>query len=312
MYINIRKIIMKPGLIEFQRAFSTEKRCYKFLFKERWPNGFKCPRCECNRYSYITTRKLYQCKDCHYQVSITAGTVFHKTRKPLVLWFLMIYLITKSKTGQSISCLQSLLQIGCYKTAWMMAHKIHKAMQEREANYQLGGILELDDAYFGEKTVTGKRGRGAGKKSTVLVAVGTRMYEGKSLPSFLKMDVVENMKKQSVKKSVDKNIVQGSHIITDGYKSYQWLEQEGFTHQSIRIYNPKETLRYLPWVHIMIGNVKGIIKGVHHGVSPKHLQRFLTEFCYRFNRRFIENNMFKHLINACLNTQTITYAELKT
>lgn len=302
---------MKPGLLEFQRAFSTEQRCHKFLFEQRWPNGFKCPKCQAQHYSFVSTRKLYQCKSCKYQVSITAGTVFHKTRKPLVLWFVMIYLITKSKTGQSISYLQRLLQIGCYKTAWTMVHKIHKAMQERDANYQLGGVLELDDAYFGEKTVTGKRGRGAGKKSIVLVAVGTQVYKGKTHPSFLKMEIVINMKKQTVKKSVNKNITQGSHIKTDGYKSYQWLEEE-YTHQPIKILNPKETLKHLPWIHIIIGNVKGILKGVHHGVSPKHLQRFLDEFCYRFNRRFIENNMFKHLIKACLNTQTITFAELRT
>lgn len=303
---------MKPGLIEFQRTFSTEHRCHKFLFKQRWPSGYECPKCKHSRYSYINTRKLYQCKSCRYQVSITAGTIFHKTRKPLVLWFLMIYLITKSKTGQSISYLQRLLQIGCYKTAWTMAHKVHKAMQERDANYQLGGVMELDDTYFGEKTVTGKRGRGAGKKKVVLVAIGMREYKGKIKPSFLKMEIAEDIKKESVKNFVDKNISSKSHIITDGYKSYKWLNKEGFSHEPINILNPKETLKYLPWVHIMIGNIKGILKGVHHGVSPKHLHRFLTEFCYRFNRRFIENKMFEHLIKACLNSQTITFAELRT
>lgn len=302
---------MKPGLIEFQRTFSSEFRCSKFLFKQRWPDGFKCPKCQCEHYSYINSRKLYQCKNCRYQVSITAGTIFHKTRKPLPLWFLMIYLITKSKTGQSISGLQRLVQIGCYKTAWTMVHKIHQAMKERDANYQLGGMLELDDAYFGQKNVTGKRGRGAENKSVVLVAVSTREYKGKLKPAFLKMESVPTIKKQSVKDFVNKNIADGSHISTDSYTSYQWLNAEGYSHKPNKILNPKDTLKYLPWVHIMIGNVKGIIKGVHHGVSPKHLSRFLAEFCYRFNRRFIENSMFEHLIQACLNTQTITLAELR-
>ena len=303
---------MKPGLIEFQHKFSTEKRCHDFLFKQRWPEGYECPKCNHKHYSFIRKRKLYQCKSCKYQASITAGTIFHKTRKPLVIWFLMIYLITQCKTGQSINYFRSLLRIGCYKTAWTMAHKIHKAMQERDSNYKLGGIMEMDDAYFGERNVTGKRGRGAGNKSVVIIAVGTRVYKGKIKPGFLKMEVSENMKKERVKDFIKGNITNGSHIKTDKFKSYKWLADDGFTHEAVRIYNPKETLEYLPWVHIMIGNIKGILKGVHHGVSPKHLQRFLSEFCYRFNRRFMVNSMFEHLISACLNTQVITFAELRT
>jgi transposase-like protein len=193
-----------------------------------------------------------------------------------------------------------------------MAHKIHKAMQEQDSLYQLGGLMEMDDAYFGERTVTGKRGRGAGGKSSVLIAVGTRICKGKVKPSFLKMEVTDNMKKQSVQDFVERNITDGSFIKTDKFKSYHWLNNSEYEHEPIRIYNPKETLDYLPWVHIMIGNIKGIIKGVHHGVSSKHLHRFLSEYCYRFNRRFIENNMFINLIKACANTYTITFAELKT
>ncbi len=303
---------MTFDLFEFQRKFPTEQRCHTFLFKQRWPEGFICPRCQHKHYSFISTRKLYQCKNCAHQASVTAGTIFHKTRKPLKKWFWMIFLITRSKTGQSICHLQNILHIGCYKTAWTMSHKIHKAMEERDTNYKLGGVPEMDDAYFGERTVTGKRGRGAGKKSSVIIAVGTRIDRGKVKPSFLKMEVTDNMKKQSVQDFVERNISDGSHIKTDKFKSYQWLDNGVFEHKAMRIYNPKETLHHLPWAHIMIGNIKGIIKGVHHGVSGKHLQRFLAEFCYRFNRRFIEGNMFVHLIKACVNTKTITFSELKT
>ena len=303
---------MNYDLFNFQKMFSTERKCYDFLFKQIWPDGFSCPRCHHKQYSFIRKRKLYQCKNCKYQVSVTAGTIFHKSRKPLKKWFYMIFFITRSKTGQSIRHLQEMLQIGCYKTAWTMAHKIHKAMQERDSLYKLGGLLEMDDAYFGERTVTGKRGRGAGGKSSVLIAVGTRIYKDQEKPSYLKMEVTDNMKKQSVQDFVVRNISEGSRIKTDKFKSYHWLNNAFFEHEPIRIYNPKQTLTYLPWVHIIIGNIKGIIKGVHHGVSAKHLGRYLSEYCYRFNRRFIENNMFINLISACANTQTITFAELKT
>lgn len=302
---------IKLEFFQFQRKFSTELRCYKFLLKQRWPDGFFCPRCQHDKFSFHSTRKLFQCKNCKYQVSVTAGTIFHKTRTPLRKWFWMIFMITRHKTGCSIRHLQAMLEIKCYKTAWTMAHKIHKAMQEREDIYQLAGLLEMDDSYFGERNVTGKRGRGAAGKSPVIIAVGKRWFKGKERPSFIKMSVVKNMEKENVEEFVKDNIKPNSKIETDKFKSYQWIKDNDYEHEPIIIYNPKETLKYLPWVHIMIGNIKGMLKGVHHGVSPKHLQRYLTDFSYRFNRRFIEKSMFVHLLISCIETQTITFAELK-
>ena len=126
------------------------------------------------------------------------------------------------------------------------------------------------------------------------------------------MEVSDDLTKTNVEEFVDNCITPGSTIKTDKYKSYTFLNNKGYEHQAIRIYNKKETLEYLPWVHIMIGNIKGILKGVHHGVSPKHLQRFLSEFCYKFNRRFNEKRMFDNLVLACINTKTVTFTELRT
>jgi len=297
---------------EFQRKFSTDLRCYKFLLKQRWPNGFVCARCGHKYYSYHSTRKLFQCKNCGYQVSVTAGTIFHKTRTPLKKWFWMIYLLSTNKTGYSISYLQRILKIKSYKTAWAMAHKIHKAMQEIDSSYTLQGIIEMDDSYFGSKNVSGKRGRGALNKTPVVVAVGKKEIEGETRPTFVKMEVLDNLRKEQIESFVFQKIVRDkSFIETDKYSSYKWLERKGYNHFPIRIYNPKETLKYLPWVHIIIGNVKGVLKGVHHGVSPKHLQRYLAEFCYKFNRRYFEQNIFFNLFSACVNTKTITLAELR-
>lgn len=120
------------------------------------------------------------------------------------------------------------------------------------------------------------------------------------------------MTRENVEKFVDTCITTGSSIKTDKFKSYAFLNKKGYKHEPIRIYNPKETLEYLPWVHIMIGNIKGILKGVHHGVSSKHLHRFLAEFCYKFNRRFSEKRMFDNLVLAGINTKTVTLTELRT
>lgn len=312
VYCYRRAMFMKISFFQFQRKFSTDHRCYTFLFKQRWPEGFVCPRCQGSQYSYHSTRKLYQCKQCNYQASLTSGTIFHKTRTPLKTWFWMIYLITRDKTGTSINYLMRLLDMGCYKTAWSMAHKIHKAMDESDQHRKLGGLIELDDSYFGDRNVTGKRGRGAVNKKPVFVAVGTKLVKGREKPTFLKMKVSDDVSKKSVNDFIQSCIKPGSNIKTDKFKSYAFLEQKGFEHDAIRIYNPKETLDYLPWVHIMIGNIKGLLKGVHHNVSSKHLHRFVSEFCYKFNRRFREKFMFNDLLIACVNTKTITFTELRT
>ena len=300
------------NFFQFQRKFSTNLKCFKYLFHQRWPNGFICPKCENNQYSYHSTRGLYQCKKCKYQASVTAGTIFHKTRTPLKIWFWMIYLISRNKTGTSLLFIMRLLEMKCYKTVWTMGHKIHKAMQESDQSHKLSGLMELDDSYFGDRNVSGKTARGAGRKKPVLVAVGTRMIKGKSKPSYLKMQVINDVTRQTIEQFVDGNIAAHSSIKTDKFKSYSFLATKAFQHTPMRIYHRKETLEYLPWVHIMIGNIKGILKGVHHGVSPKHLQRFLSEFCYKFNRRYIEKRIFNMLMIDCIHTNTITFAELKT
>jgi len=296
---------------DFQRRFSTENRCIRYLFKQRWPNGFACPRCGHHYYSLHSTRNLYQCKKCKYQASVTSGTIFHGTRTPLRKWFWMIYLLTRNKTGCSISYLQQMLQINLYKTAWTMAHKIHHAMQQRESLYKIGSELEMDDSYFGERHVSGKRGRGAAKKVPVLVAVQTRRKKDKTTPVYVKMKVIENMTKKPVEDFVRQSIRPASTIRTDGFKSYLWLEKSDYEFEPLPVIFPREASQKLPWVHIVLGNIKNSIKGVHHGVTRKYLKHYLTEFCYKFNRRYIEKSMFSNLLNTCAHTHTITFAELR-
>ncbi len=130
---------------QFQKRFATEARCRAYLTQQRWPKGFVCPRCQHPRGSFIQTRLLYQCQKCRYQASATAGTVFHKTRTPLRKWFWMIYLLSQHKNSYSVLGLQKLLKINRYRTAWLMAHKIRKALADRDARYKLGGLVEMDD-----------------------------------------------------------------------------------------------------------------------------------------------------------------------
>lgn len=292
---------------QFQKRFATEPRCRSYLIKQRWPEGFICPRCHHHGGYFIKKRNSFQCQQCRYQASVTAGTIFHKTKTPLRKWFWMIYLLSQSKNSFSVLALQKLLNINDYRTAWLMAHKIRKALADRDARYKLGGLIEMDDGYFGERDVSGKRGRGAEKKAKVMVSVKLDEWES---PLFANMTVVEHINKQEVAHVAAQNIEQDSTVKTDGFPSYNVLKEQGFTHQKEILHDPENASKFLPWVHILISNCKAILRGTHHGVSTKHLSRYLSEFCYRFNRRFWQKQLFERMITACLTTATITLAEL--
>lgn len=148
---------------EFQKRFSSEDACRKFLYQQRFPNGFVCPNCGSTEYYPIYRRGLCQCKQCRKQTSITAGTVMHRTYLSLVLWFWAIYLCVNDKRGISASHLSALLDIG-YESAWYMLKRIRNAMGQRDANYLLSGLMEMDEGFFGSKRSGGKRGRGTTQK----------------------------------------------------------------------------------------------------------------------------------------------------
>jgi transposase-like protein len=179
------------SLLQFQKKFGTEKACQKQLFRLRWPEGFKCARCGHTEAYFHRKRHLYQCKSCGYQASLTAGTVFHKTRTPLTKWFWLIWLMGRQKSGVSMLSLQRMLEIKTYKTVWTMGYKIRQALADRDAHYKLAGLIEMDGTYFGAPK-PGKRGRGAAGKAKVVVAVETP----KNKPRFAVMHMVPRVSRR--------------------------------------------------------------------------------------------------------------------
>jgi transposase-like protein len=294
------------SLLEFQKRFGTEKACQKHLFRLRWPEGFRCPRCEHREAYFHRNRHLFHCKACGYQTSLTAGTIFHKTRTPLTKWFWMIWLMGRQKSGISMLSLQRMLDIPSYKTVWIMGHKIRKALGDRDAFYKLAGLIEMDDTYFGAPK-PGKRGRGAHGKAKVVVAVETPGDK----PRFAAMRMVPRVSAPEIQVLVEERLVAEVVVRTDGWQGYSVLDRPPRRHEWLVPGSGPEAVRVLPWVHTLIANVKGNIRGVHHGVSQKHLPRYLAEFCYRFNRRFWEPQLFNRMLHACLITSTITFSELK-
>ena len=301
MYKNI-------SFFEFQKMFSTEKKCWNYLVKRRWPHGYQCPRCGFGEYYFHRTRHLFECKQCHYQVSVTANTIFHKTRTPLKKWFWAIYLVVHQKNGISTLQLQKLLGIKTYKTVWVMVHKMRKAMASRDSAYKLSGLIELDESYFGGKEQNGKRGRGSENKTPVLVAV--EVPDNKR-PKFASLSKVPTLESKHIEEILKKKIKTLSILKTDAYKSFFFIPGKGFYHYPKKMDDKTKIAGHLPWAHTLVGNVKNALRATFHGVSGKHLQRYLDEFMYRFNRRFWEPQLFDRLLNACLLTNTITFSELK-
>lgn len=294
------------SLLQFKKRFGTERACENALEKMRWPDGFVCPKCRHSKASRITTRRLLQCSKCHHQVSLTSGTIFHKTRTPLLKWFWAIYLVGQDKGGVSAMRLSKQLELG-YKTAWAMLHKLRKAMGQRDAGYTLTGSIEMDDAYFGGAVAGKKRGRGTPNKTAVAVMVETRGDHA----GFLAIKTLSRVDKQQINGTVSAKIAPGQYIHTDGLNVYNDLTALGHDHHAERV--PREQAHEkLPWVHIAISNAKRFILGTYHGVSHKYLQAYLDEFCYRFNRRLWEQELTLRLLTACLAATPVTIAELKT
>lgn len=315
---KIKPAYKEMSWITFHKEFRCEEDCYDWLFDTRWVNGFECPKCNGKEFWKISTRGLYKCTGCNYQVSITAGTIFHKTRTPLMKWFMLIFRMATSKTGVSINEMKRELEIKDYKTIWTMAHKVRKAMKDRDAKYKLAGLVEIDESLFGPST-SGKRGRGAIGKSLVIIAISTWIdNKGKERSGFAHAFVVEDASAQTIEGVLkrigipeDEAEILIEAIRSDGWRSYQTVSKKlEISHIRAVLKNPDEASKLLPWVHKLISNAKAVIKGPHRGVSQKHLQDYLSEICYRFNRRFWGHEAFHRLLYTCVMTQTITCQEL--
>ena len=269
------------SMVDFIKAYGTEEQCSQALFKWRWPDGFRCPDCGSGRYTVIKTRNLYQCSKCHHQTSLISGTIFEQTKLPLTTWFLAIHLITQAKTGLSALALKR--QIGVsYNTAWSMKQKIMQVMKERDDSKPLSGVIQLDDVYWGGERRGGKRGRGSENKTPFVAAVA---LNDNGHPLSMNMNVVKGFQATEIARFSAVTAARCDHypIVTGG--GPQSVTREEFA-----------------WVNTMIGNVKRAINGSYHAINPKHLPRYLAEFCYRFNRRFQLEDMLPRLAYVAVRT----------
>jgi len=265
-------------LLALEERFSTEESCREYLFLLRWPNGFLCPRCKHNKF-WVKTRGTYECISCGCQTSVTAGTIFQDTKKPLRLWFRAIWHITTQKYGANALGLQRTLGFGSYRTAWLWLHKLRRAMV-RPGRDRLSGIVEVDESYIGGRK-GGKRGRGAEGKALIMVVAevnGSRIGR-------IRLLQIPDASANSLEYAVRQTVEEGSEVHTDDWNGYIHLNRIGYKHTVVRK-NADVGDNLLPFCHRTVALLKRWLLGTLQGaVSHAHLDYYLDEFTFRFNRR---------------------------
>jgi transposase-like protein len=264
-------------LQRFETRFSTEEGCREYLFQLRWPEGFRCPRCGGGK-AWAVGATLFQCSGCDHQTSVTAGTLFHDTRKPLTIWFRAMWYVTSQKNGASALGLQRVLGLGSYRTASSWLHKLRRAMV-RPGRDRLTGWVEVDETYMGGLE-EGAAGRGVEDKALIVIAA---QADGKRIGR-IRMRVIHDASADSLHPFIKDSIEPGSTVQTDGWLGYAGLK--GYDHEVTKIRKRKQASKLLPRVHLIASLLKRWLSGTHQGaVSHKHLPYYLDEFTFRFNRR---------------------------
>lgn len=293
-------------LMEFESRFSTEEACVDYLVQMRWPEGFVCPSCD-GRKAWRTGRMLFHCATCGHQVSVTAGTIFQGTRKPLLMWFRAMWWVTSQKNGASAKGLQQNLGLGSYQTAWAWLHKLRRAMV-RPGRDRLKGLVEVDETYVGGSEE--RPGRGAESKTLVVIAVEKR---GRSLGR-TRMAVVTDASRDQLCGFVERCVEAGSTVRTDGWAGYRALKNRGYAHDRIlQQRSTQDPTKLLPGVHRAASLLKRWLLGTHHGgVSRAHLPYYLDEFTFRFNRRTSKarGKLFFRLVEQALTIEPTPYKTL--
>lgn len=277
----------RPGIeypatwCEFLAWFPDDAACLGYLERLRWMDGFVCPRCRAKD-AWRTGSGHWMCAGCGRKTSVTAGTIFEKTRTSLTTWFAAIWYMTNQKQGVSALGLHRVLGFGSYETAWSWLHKLRRAMV-RPGRDRLGGEVEIDETYVGGEE-EGAVGRFTAKKTIVVIAV--ERIDGGAMGR-ARMARVPNVSQAALTPFVEEAVEPESTIITDGWSGYSGLSARGYQHQVLKLSASGDPAHVrMPAVHTVAGLLKRWLLGTHQGaVTPWHLDYYLDEFTFRFNRR---------------------------
>jgi transposase-like protein len=299
---------------DFLDRFSSEEACAVYLKRLRWPTGFACPSCGSVTPPYRASRLRLMCRDCQRQSTVTAGTIFDKTRTPLRVWLAAAWYLTNQKQGVSALGLQRVLGLGSYQTAWMMLHRFRRAMV-RIGRERLKGLVEIDEAYIAitdrEKPISA-----VGRKShtnKVIIGLAVEILQPKGFGR-IRLRQLPSDSKDSVRQFIQDNIEPDSIVRTDGSGSYAKLHEIGYNHESNVMFGSDIPAHVsMAGVHRVAALLKRWILGTHHGsIQPEHLDAYLDECVFRFNRRTSGSRgmLFYRLLQQAVVTDPVTYQDI--
>ena len=320
------------SLPEFQAVFPNEAACFAYLELLRWPDGFVCPACgkKSEPRRTVGRPQVLRCTPCGAETSSTAGTILQKMRSGIVNWFWGAYLVTTQTPGQSARQFQRQLGISRYETAFQTLHKLRAGMVRPDRD-TIGGQypVEIDETLVGGRTRG--EGRGVHHKATVVGAIEVRRRregedravegrrghaEGKPLKRAmyagrLRLRLVPSRGAENLTAFVKENVAKGAVVRTDGWQGYDGLAKLGYGHEAVVLDgDPEKAEAHLPMIHLAFSNLKTWLLGTHHGVSQQHLQAYLNEYVFRFNRRFYPMTAFNSVLGLVVRAVPPTYEEL--
>ena len=293
------------SLLAFQHMFPDDDACAAWLIEMRWPDGFVCPACGHEK-GWALRRKAhtFECAGCRRQTSVTAGTILHASKLPLTVWFWAAYLMATHSNGISALQLQKQLGIGSYRSAWLLAHKLRASMVDPERN-PLSGLVEIDEASLPFRTKddppTGGQGRSHDGKMLIVGAI--ELGDG-NIPGRLRLAEISSYGAADLGHFVETAADPDAIAKTDGWSGYAAVPAD---RHNVHVVGKTAAHLVLPWIHQVFSNLKGWARGVYHGLRRKHLQAYLDEFVFRFNRRKTRHAAFRSLFRLATNAEPLTY-----
>ena len=297
------------GLIAFQRMFPDDEACAAWLASVRWPRGFTCPGCGHGRgWTLRGKAHTFECVRCHRQTSVTAGTIMHGSKLALTVWVWAAYLMATHSNGISALQLQKQLGIGSYRSAWLLAAKLRRAMVDPDRN-PLSGLVEIDETSLPFRTRDDPPAGGPGRSHDgKLLVVGAVEIGDGNTPGRLRLARIASYGAGELNRFIGRDMAADGTAKTDGWAGYARVPVAG--HQP-HVVGAMAAHVVLPWIHQVFSNLKGWARGVYHGLRPKYLQSYLDEFVFRFNRRTTRHAAFRSLFDIALRAKPVTYNILR-
>jgi len=306
--LSLEQIQKEMKLLEFINHFPSEDSCRAHFKEVRDREGVICKKCSGDQHWWLKSKSMYACKKCRFRMSLRSGTVMENSKLPFLYWYIAMHLMTATKKNISALEVQRQVSHKYYEPVWAMMHKLRRAMANRDEKHMLNGEIELDEAFFSvntpvEREEPNKRGAGTERKARALVmAESTPVLEPKKgrkayKCGHFKIHVIPDLKSETIDVETQNGVMSTAELRTDNSKSHKGLYKLVKVHKAITLPG-KEGSKILPWVHTAISNAKSALLATYKGVSETYIQNYLSEFCYKLNRRYFGVKLFDRLVIA--------------